>query len=557
MSCFTRFSAPVDAYELPRKFTFPFNYEPHPLCRLAAHELQQHLLAQTAWQHDFGIEQRVEGTNIGKMFGVMVVRNQQGELGYLAAFSGKLAGVNHLPGFVPPVFDLLQPGGFYRRGEDEISAINHRIRQLEESDGYQASAEIYQELCSRSTAELEQYRTAMKAAKQSRDLVRRQLSGKIPPDEMNKLEQGLQNESMKWQYDQKHLARQWKARLEEAKQELDGFTSEINRLKEERRARSASLQQKMFEQYRFLDSRGQWKGVVEIFEHTDQKVPPAGAGDCAGPKMLQYAYLHGMQPLAMAEFWWGQSPSSEIRRHGCFYPSCRGKCEPILGHMLGGLEVDDNPITQQTRHDDELDIVYEDEAIAVVNKPAEFLSVPGKVSAPSVYSLARKCFPGAEGPIMVHRLDMSTSGLLVLAKTSEAYHHLQDQFLHRGVEKRYVALLKGYVAGDEGVVDLPLRVDLDNRPRQLVCYQHGKQARTRWQVVERKDGYTRVYFFPLTGRTHQLRVHAAHSLGLNCPIVGDDLYGERADRLHLHAQRIEFTHPVTGKRVYFEVDARF
>jgi len=397
----------------------------------------------------------------------------------------------------------------------------------------------------------------MKLAKHVRDARRIEAQNEFSPEDYSVLLEELKNESVKWHYDFKHLTKLWKERLNESKLKLDVYTNEIAALKEERKTKSANLQQRMFNQYQFLNSKGVYRNVCEIFEQTELKIPPAGAGDCAGPKLLQYAYLHGMQPLVMAEFWWGQSPKSEIRKHGYFYPSCRGKCEPILGHMLQGIIVDENPVIFALQQNVKPQIIYDDETIVIVNKPAEYLSVPGKVEAETVYDFIKNQYPQATGPLIVHRLDMSTSGIMVLAKTEQAYHHLQNQFENRTVKKRYVALLDGIVANDEGIIDLPLRVDLDNRPRQLVCYDYGKPSITKWQVLSRENNRTRIHFFPVTGRTHQLRVHAAHSLGLNCPIVGDDLYGQKANRLHLHAEYLEIVHPVSNEVMRFEVEAGF
>jgi tRNA pseudouridine32 synthase/23S rRNA pseudouridine746 synthase len=225
--------------------------------------------------------------------------------------------------------------------------------------------------------------------------------------------------------------------------------------------------------------------------------------------------------------------------------------------MLEGLELDENPMLQNPAENKELEIVFEDDYLVIVNKPAEFLSVPGKNISDSVYTRMMSKYPQATGPMIVHRLDMSTSGILLLAKDKNVHKHLQKQFIKRNVQKRYVALLDGIVKENTGTIDLPLRVDLDDRPRQLVCYEHGKRAVTKWEVVERRNNQTLIYFYPITGRTHQLRVHSAHTLGLNAPIIGDDLYGKRESRLHLHAQFLQFTHPITKETVKIKVDAEF
>ncbi len=554
---FTRFDCPIDSYSIPDEFTFPFFYQPHELSVLAAHQLQDHLLKQTDWQHDFGLDHYIEGTNIGKMFGVMVVQKENSEIGYISAFSGKLAGTNHLPGFVPPIYDLLKKDGFFKEEEDNISLINKEIEKIENSDIYKNSIIQHQMLLDQSTKEISDYKIFMKAAKKNRKLIRERERKTLSEFDFNKLAEEFKQESLKHQYDFKQLKLTWETKIQNSALSVQTHVNQINNYKEERKLRSSALQQKLFDQYQFLNFHGQYKGVAEIFKNTSQKVPPAGAGDCAAPKLLQFAYLNKLKPIAMAEFWWGQSPKSEIRKHKYFYPSCKSKCEPILGHMLKGLKVEKNPIQCLTLKSKELEIVYEDDAIVIVNKPAEFLSVPGKDTEESVLLELQKKYPEATGPILVHRLDMSTSGILLGAKTKEAHKILQKQFLDKTIKKRYIALLDGILKEDEGLIDLPLRVDFEDRPRQLVCYDYGKVAKTRYKVIEKKNNRTLVYFFPLTGRTHQLRVHAAHKKGLNTPIVGDDIYGKKENRLHLHAEFLEIIHPYTGLSMKFKVKPGF
>ncbi len=332
--------------------------------------------------------------------------------------------------------------------------------------------------------------------------------------------------------------------------------STITALKEERKTRSGNLQKQLFEQYNFRNAKGQRKNVVDIFHEFDTITPPAGSGECAAPKLLQYAYENQLTPLALAEFWWGCSPASEIRRHKNYYPACRKKCEPILGYMLQGLVVDPNPMQQETTLDIALPQIYEDEDIIIINKPAEFLSVPGIYVKDSVYNRILQRYPKA-GPIIIHRLDMSTSGLLVVAKNKEAHKFIQDQFIQHTIKKTYIALLDGIIEAPSGLIDLPLRVDLDDRPRQMVCYTYGKPAQTKWEKIAIENNQTRVRFYPLTGRTHQLRMHAVHPNGLNTPIVGDDLYGKKANRLHLHAASITFIHPRFKKDMTFEIEPDF
>lgn len=539
-----RFTTSITDIPLPERFTYPFCYTPHPLCILAAKEVQSYLTRQTAWKDEL---------RQGKMFGVLIVQTEHGETGYLAAFSGILAGKNLHPFFVPPVYDLLQPQGFFKIEEENISSINRNIRQQENDKAYAAlSAELARTIQSAENI-LATAKAQLKEAKTAREQRRKE-------KELNAQEEAeLIRESQFQKAEYKRLERSWKARITTLQTQTEDWERRISALKSERKTRSAALQQKLFEQFGMLNYRGEVKNLCEIFGQTVHKTPPAGAGECAAPKLLQQAYLHGWKPIAMAEFWWGDSPKTEIRHHGHYYPACKGKCEPILQHMLQGLQVEENPMLKRMQVPSQnLEIVYEDPWLSVINKPAGMLSVPGKEDAVSVYSLMREQYPEADGPLTVHRLDMATSGLMLIAKTKRVHQNLQAQFKNRLVRKRYVALLEGIVPKDKGTVDLPLCLNPLDRPRQMVHTEHGKPAITDYQVLERLDGKrTRIAFYPRTGRTHQLRIHAAHPLGLHCPIIGDELYGEKADRLYLHAEYLEFTHPITGETVRITKEAEF
>ena len=549
------FKKPVSYLALPEKFTYPFHYTPHPLCVLAAEEVKAYIASRKEWQEELAS---------GKMFGVLIVQtdngitnNEENQIGYLAAFSGNLAGKNLHPYFVPPVYDLLQPEGFFKIEEEQISAINIRIRELENSSSYLGSKEKWKIETEQAKAVLNQAKAELKMAKEARE-IRRQSSPELSEEE----QASLIRESQYQKAEYKRLEKEWKKRLEELETEVRHFDIEIERLKTERKERSAALQRKLFEQFRMLNAQGEVKDLYTIFEQTVQKVPPAGAGECALPKLLQYAYLHQLKPLAMAEFWWGDSPKNEIRHHGYYYPSCKGKCEPILQHMLQGLEVDENPLLNPVHEEEELEIVFEDEWLLIVNKPAGMLSVPGKAEdRDSVYHRLKKKYPEATGPMIVHRLDMATSGLLLVAKTKKVHQDLQAQFANRSIKKRYVAVLDGIVLSERtGRIELPLCLNPLDRPRQIVSKEYGKEAITEYKIISESEKiidesersineprkYTRIVFYPLTGRTHQLRVHAAHPEGLGCPILGDELYGKKADRLYLHAEYIEFRHPIYG-----------
>ena len=538
---FHSFQTSIAGIELPRLFTYPFHYTPHPLCVMAAGEVQAYINKQTRWKEEL---------DKGKMFGVLIVRTSNGQTGYLAAFSGNLCGSNSHSFFVPPVYDLLKPDGFFKIEEEQISAINHQIGQLQNCDRYLKLQQKMERETASSQQALSEARKVLKAAKEKRE--QRRLHR---PNENEQAAMIRESQYQKAEF--KRLERYWKEQISEIKTEMESFSSQIEALKAERRNRSAALQQKLFQQFNFLNSKGETKNLCAIFEETVQKTPPAGAGECAAPKLLQYAYLSGLSPIAMAEFWWGESPKTEIRHHGYYYPSCRGKCEPILRHMLQGLDVEPAPSERYSLSQNMPEILFEDQWLLVLHKPEEVLSVPGKSEEQSIYSLLRARYPEATGPLVVHRLDMATSGLLLAAKTQEVHRHLQAQFENRSIKKRYIALLDGILSEEEGVIDLPICPDYLDRPRQMVNEELGKTAITRYRVMDRKNGQTRIAFFPLTGRTHQLRVHAAHPLGLNCPIVGDELYGRKAERLYLHAEYLEFIHPVSGQRMVIEKKAEF
>ena len=534
-----RFRHPIAHLPFPVRLNNPFHYTPHPLCKLAAQELQDYLAKKIAWSDEL---------SAGKMFGVLVVRDSTGTVGFLAAFSGNLAGSNRHEYFVPPVYDMLQPGDFFRTEEATISALNRQIETLETDAHYRSCRQELSNFEAQAAQELSAAKNRMSTAKTIRETRRRE-----HPNEA--ILATLNRESQHDKAELRRLKQVWEKRIESQRNELTTFTERIETLRKERKARSAALQTKLFREFRLLNALGEVKNLVEIFAPTPQETPPAGAGECAAPKLLQYAFEHHLTPLSLAEFWWGTSPKGEVRRHGHYYPACRGKCSPILGHMLRGLNVE--PEQERADMSATPELLYEDSWLAAVFKPAGMLSVPGKSTAPSVLGWARERYPEATGPIIVHRLDMDTSGVLLLAKTKEAHQNLQSQFKNRTVKKRYIALLEGRITPQKGCIELPLRPDSHDRPRQMVDPQHGKPAITEYEALESRNELTRIAFYPLTGRTHQLRVHAAHPSGLNAPIVGDRLYGTAARRLCLHAERIGFRHPATGDWLQIEKPADF
>ncbi|MBA6154967.1 RluA family pseudouridine synthase [Tenacibaculum sp. S7007] len=528
MTKFIHFNSDINSISLPDAFDYPYNYTPHTLAKIASDELQEYLKTQSDFSHDFGIKNPYSNDALGKMFGVLVVKNTEGSIGYLAAFSGKIANSTQHKHFVPPVYDVLEKNGFYLKTEENLNRINKQILELENSIDYQDIKSRYLTTKASHESLLTEEQTKVKERRKLRKLEHQQ------DNQLNINEEFYLRE---YEVYLKH-------KIAPVKKEYLGFQNKIEQLKNQRKELSAWVQQEIFKHYIFLNNSNEKQNSLDIFKDSTQNIP-AGSGDCCAPKLLQYAFLNNLTPICMAEFWWGKPSKTYVRKHLNYYPACTGKCKPILTHMLKGITVNENPLYVQLKIKKEISIIYEDEFISVINKPHDLLTVSGKEIEDSVHSRMKKKYPEATGPLVVHRLDMSTSGILLIAKNEDTYKALQAQFINRTIHKRYVALLNGKLSKNNGEIDLPLRVDLEDRPKQLVCYTHGKNAVTKWETIEVKNNKTKVYFYPITGRTHQLRIHAAHSLGLNTSIIGDDLYGQKEDRLYLHAESITFVHPKT------------
>jgi tRNA pseudouridine32 synthase/23S rRNA pseudouridine746 synthase len=550
-SCFHKFKEEVDVSSLPLTFTFPFAYTPHPLTIQASQIVINKLISpimETGYK--FGLEGNPG--EMGKMFGVLIVKNTTHEVGFLAAFSGKILNSNRIEGFCPPVFDILDEKGFYKQGEAAINKINLQIIQLESSEQLKELEQEIQRITSNLDNELNIILGQNEVNKAKRKKLR-SLIDSIPLSTehkliMDKLDQESKDDNLKF----KRFKKYKQSILSSLTEELSQRFNEIDLLKKKRKELSAKLQRGIFSNFTFLNILGESKSLEDIFSMDLGYAPPSGSGECAGPKLLQYAFQRSYKPIVMAEFWWGAAPSSEIRKHNYFYPACRSKCEPILAHMLRGMQLDQHPMFAKPYGIDiNLDVLYEDDDVLAICKPEGFLSVPGKQIIDSVQLRLQRKY-GEQQALLVHRLDMSTSGILLIARNKLAHENLQSQFLARTIKKKYIALLDGHLDQSQGVIELPLRVDLDNRPRQLVCYEFGKMAITQFETLRLEGDSTRIAFYPITGRTHQLRVHSAHQLGLNMPILGDDLYGQRGDRLHLHASSITFQHPTTNKSITIE-----
>ena len=523
------------AVELPPRFTCPFCYEPHPLAVMAVGQVQRYVASREDWADELGA---------GKMLGVLVAQDDDGQLGFLAAFSGNLAGGVRHDYFVPPVYDLLDPQGEFKRGEAQITAINHEVERLEQSAELAEMQRREAAAKQKMSDEIEHFKALMALHKRERD--ERRQSGRLTAGE----QETLLNQSRFEKAELRRIRQRHEAVLAGIADEIALFQQKINDLKARRKVMSEVLQERIFRLFIVSNARGERRDLVDVFKPLGT-LPPAGAGECCAPRLLNYAYNQGLRPVCMAEFWWGASPVGEVRHHGHYYPACRSKCKPILDFMLQGLDVEDN-LLDLPMSDDALVEVYDDQWLTVLDKPSGMLTVPGKQLEDSLLTRYQAAHPEATGPIVVHRLDQETSGLVMFAKDKATHKALQQQFENHSIRKRYVALLNGIVTVDQGTIDLPIRPDASDRPRQRVDEVHGKRAVTRYHVLERADGMTRIELEPLTGRTHQLRVHCSHVLGLNCPIVGDRLYGTAASRLMLHAQSMTFVHPATSKTMTVE-----
>ncbi len=524
----------------PERFTYPFFYTPHPLCRMAATEVQRYIASMGQWREELAQ---------GKMFGVLVVEDKQGKLGYLAAYSGLLAERNDWPYFVPPVYDLLQPGSYFQVHEAEITELNKHIHSLEQDSTRLQLLHSFNLLKVKQEQQLSSFRQQMQEAKRVRD--ERRETGTLSAEE----EANLIRESQFMKAELHRLKKRMEEQRRGIEEKLNEYETRLSSMKQQRKHLSDNLQHWLFGQFKMLNARGEQRDLCSIFAETVQGEPPAGAGECCAPKLLQYAFLHQLRPVCMAEFWWGASPKSEIRHHLHYYPACRSKCLPILTYMMQGLDVEPNPLEEKSSVP--LEIIYEDAYLWVVSKPSGMLSVPGKTNHFSVSSWLSQQSRADEQPMVVHRLDMATSGLLIVSKSASNYKKLQAQFASRKVCKRYVAILDGVIPITKGTISLPLRSDPMNRPYQVVDWDDGKEAVTEYEVLSVQNGRTRVALYPRTGRTHQLRVHCAFKEGLNCPIVGDSLYGTSSDRLYLHAEQITFVHPVTKEVLTFKAPAPF
>ncbi|WP_421823832.1 RluA family pseudouridine synthase [Flagellimonas oceanensis] len=530
---------------IPDSFEYPHFYTPIAIAKKAAQDLQNRLEQNSP---------ELVSQPTGRMLGVLVVRTKNGNLGYLSAYSGELQPHLEILPFVPPVHQL-------PKGEDfpemaAINAINEEVRALEESEGFIWAKQHLKKITKEIKENILTAKKATKKRKSERDRLR-QASIHLPEKERQQLLEDLAKQGANEGMDLRRLTRSENLRLEKAIAAHEEFEKRIESLKALRKAKSNELQESIFKSFIFLNGEGEGKSVKTVFTDFGVDVPPAGAGECAAPKLFQYAFKKGLKPVALAEFWWGPSPDSKIRGHGKFYPACKGKCQPILAHMLKGVKVKPNPLLENFGAGKKLEILFEDEHLVVVNKPTGMLSVPGRYIKDSVKSRILEQYPKANGPLIVHRLDQDTSGIMIVTLSKKVNKLLQQQFLVRTICKTYFAVLEKPIAETTGEISLPLILDIDNRPMQMVNYEHGKPALTRFEVVKKTAHQTLIKLNPITGRSHQLRVHCAHKLGLHVPIVGDNLYGTPSERLCLHAQQIEFIHPISKEAMKISTEVPF
>jgi tRNA pseudouridine32 synthase/23S rRNA pseudouridine746 synthase len=530
---------------LPDSFEYPHFYTPIAIAKKAAQDLQNRL--------EQSLPELVDQPT-GRMLGVLVVQTKGGGLGYLSAYSGELQPELEILPFVPPVHQL-------PKGEDfpemaAINAINKEVKALEKSDGYINAEQQLKKITEETKENILAAKKAAKKGKSERDRLRKE-SIHLPEKERHKLLEDLANQGANEGMDLRRFTRSENLRLEKAITAYGKFQERIEALKTQRKIKSTELQDAIFKSFIFLNSVGEGKNVKTVFTDFGVDVPPAGAGECAAPKLFQYAFKQGVKPVALAEFWWGPSPNSEIREHGKFYPACKGKCRPILAHMLKGIPVKPNPLLENFGAGKKLEILFEDEHLVVVNKPAGMLSVPGRHIKDSVKVRVLEKYSNANGPMIVHRLDQDTSGIMIVALSKKAHKLLQQQFLERTIHKTYFAILEKPIEETSGKIELPLALDIHNRPMQMVHYEHGRPALTLYEVIQKTATQTLIKLNPVTGRSHQLRVHCAHKLGLHAPIVGDNLYGTPSERLCLHAQQVEFNHPMNKKPIKIGTEIPF
>lgn len=538
LKCKAALFEPLDCDILtPTRLNCPYYYQPDDFMRDIAERVRQSVMCEP-WQPEAAQ---------GKMLGLLIVTDKEGRAGFLKAYSGQVCGRADWPGWVPAVFDYLYAGSPLLAGEARVKAIGMEISETLSSPRYRLACSRLANAEADGEREVAAWRAAMSASKSRRDEERSQGVGseaeRIKASQFEKAEL-------------RRLRQRVAERVTPLRDAVAACERRIAEMRCERKTLSDTLQRWLFDSTRVTNALGEWATLTDIFRPTASHVPPSGAGECCAPKLLQYAFTHGLRPVAVAEFWYGRSPVGEVRREGEFYPACQGKCRPILDFMLRGTAVEPNPLEAE-EETVEVRVLYEDDVLVAVEKPAGMLATPGRSARRSTQEIVQAMRPGM--PILaVHRLDMQTSGILLFAKSETVQRLMQRQFAERQVSKRYTAVLDGVPERPrEGDITLPLAPDYVNRPCQRVDPEHGREALTHYIIESTAEGRARLALFPHTGRTHQLRLHCAHPGGLGVPIVGDDLYGRHARRLLLHAGTLTFRHPVSGETVSLESPCPF
>lgn len=544
---------------LCREMNNPFEYTPDEACQKAFADLAGRLEALRA-----GSDPRdaafIRELDEGKMLGVLIAADDSGVSHTLYAFSGQLgSGGFHFPGFVGPAFDYLSPDGHFKRGEREISQMNSEIADFERGELARVQKE-YSEAKERADAEVAEFREKCRAAKAARKS--RREAGDVSGQEAAEMIRQSQFEKAELHRLKKRVA----ARLLPFEAALSDARARLDEMRRKRRADSEALQQWLFTNFRLLNAHGESRSLSEIFAETPMRIPPSGAGECCAPKLLQEAYRRRLTPIAIAEYWYGAPKGGEVRIHGEHYPACRGKCLPVLSWMLRGLDVVPSiDAAREAVATRQPEIIYENQWFCVVSKPGGMLSVPGKGAAKSVEQWLSERYGPEKQVKMAHRLDQDTSGLIIAAFGPEAHKTLQALFATGKISKTYIAVLDGdyrrAAIPSTGRISLPLAPDWLDRPRQRVDLRHGKEAITDYEFTHTADGRSRITFRPLTGRTHQLRLHAASPQGLGMSIVGDRLYAPSTAAphipLHLHAAAIAFTFPLDSRPYTFRLPPPF
>ena len=491
---------------MPQALTFPYHYRPHPWVEKAALCVRTHL-------------DHYAQNQPGRLVAVLVVRKNDGQIGFYAGCDQFDSEDSF---FVKSFWQQLPAAHFPSIQTDYLSEALEQRAKAEEAYLQFRSAARERKALRRSarlnhTADLTQL--AIESQRDSRELDRLKalLSQAIREEE--KMHYRIHSET------QKALYADWRHRLE---------------------------------QIQLSNAIGQQQSLFQLLSDSIEKEEWLKALLRSSlPALINLARKNQDKLLAFGSFWWGRLPSHDVRQNGVFYSFAKERHARFLDFQLLGESLETNLLAVDHFAHWKADIIYEDDDLVAVNKPAGMLSVPGKHPVNNVYNTVLSLYPQASGPMLLHRLDMATSGVLLFAKNKTTHQQMQNAFAQGWIKKRYIALLEKCPESLQGSINLPLCLNPLDRPRQMVSRAYGKAALTEYEVLGNEGLLTRVAFFPKTGRTHQLRLHAAHRRGLNSAIVGDDLYGHPAERLYLHAESLQFTHPKTGQLITIKAPCPF